>query len=133
MASMSGKIHSCNDCGLDVVWAISKNGKKYLASIQEWSGDMTFAVRVFLPSHKCTPNAEWQRINAAAEASILAEGRLVKGQEIEVIKGRKVAKGTTGIIFWVSDEADRVGFKNAEGESFFIAASNVIATNQKAA
>jgi hypothetical protein len=31
----------------------------------------------------------------------LAEGQIVKGQKVVVVKGRKVAKGTEGEIFWL--------------------------------
>jgi hypothetical protein len=139
MASSVGSYFECKSCGATVVWAMSKNGKKYLAQPEEWRGDQTFAVRTFLPSHKCTPSVDYQEKRAAFEASILAEGRLVKGQEVVAVKGRKVAKGTTGIIFWVEIDngfaygdgsVTRVGFKDADGNAHFTAATNVIATNQ---
>lgn len=142
MASSLGNIFECNACGNEVVWAVSKTGNKYLAAPQEWRGDMTFAVRTFLPSHKCTPNADYQAYRAAREASMLANGDLVMGQEVVVIKGRKVAKGTTGIIVWVKNETEthnitgrvttttRVGIKDAEGNVHYTAGTNVVATNQ---
>jgi hypothetical protein len=142
MASSLGNIFECNSCGTEVVWAVSKTGNKYLAAPQEWRGDMTFAVRTFLPSHKCTPNAEYQAKRAEYEASLISRGDLVKGQEVVVVKGRKVAIGTTGTIVWVKVEIEthqitgrettktRVGIKDADGTVHYTAGTNVLATNQ---
>lgn len=50
-----------------------------------------------------------------------------KGKVIKVVKGRKVAKGTTGVCIWRgrSDYGERVGLKTESGEVFWTALSNV--------
>lgn len=51
----------------------------------------------------------------------------MKGQQVVVVKGRKVPVGTTGECFWVGEGkyGARVGFKDAEGEVFWTAYANV--------
>ena len=63
--------------------------------------------------------AEWDREARARE--------IRTGRRVEVFKGRKVAKGTVGECFWIGDGryGVRVGIKNAQGEVFWTAASNV--------
>jgi hypothetical protein len=62
----------------------------------------------------------------------LAEGQIVKGQKVLVVKGRKVAKGTEGEIFWLGYETfngeailKRVGIVTESGEKFFLSVANV--------
>ena len=75
-------------------------------------------------------------LNAATEIS---EFREVFGKTVEVVKGRKVPKGTTGKCFWVkrydySRYGDpwgiysdtRVGIRTSDGEVFFTSFDNVI-------
>ena len=52
---------------------------------------------------------------------------LRRGDEAVVVKGRKVAIGTTGTIIWTGQSAygDRVGIKDAAGEVHWTAATNV--------
>lgn len=60
----------------------------------------------------------------------------LKGEEVEVVKGRKVPVGTTGTVFWVGESTFghttswRVGFKTAKGEKHFTALSNVEAVKE---
>lgn len=51
----------------------------------------------------------------------------VKGAMVEVFKGRKVAKGTTGVVIWAGEGhwGPRVGIKDADGEVHWTAATNV--------
>ncbi len=50
-----------------------------------------------------------------------------KGREAVVVRGRKVAKGTRGLIIWhgAGHYGDRVGLKDASGEVHWTAAKNV--------
>lgn len=74
--------------------------------------------------------------NAATEIS---EFREIFGKTVEVVKGRKVPKGTIGKCFWVkrydySSYGDpwgiysntRVGIRTPDGEVFFTSFDNVI-------
>lgn len=75
----------------------------------------------------------WAGQARVAEARLKAERETyaLKGMEVEVVKGRKVPKGTKGEVFWVGESTFgyttswRVGFKTAEGEKHFTALSNV--------
>lgn len=136
MAQRAGKTHECDKCGALVTKAISKAGKTYTANVISWTGDMG-GMKEILSGHTCDQN-EVARYAVLTKGNI-ERGMLVKGQEVVAVKGRKVAKGTTGIIFWVEldngfaygdNKVTRVGFKDAEGNAHFTAATNVVATNQ---
>jgi hypothetical protein len=132
-----GRKFECRDCGRVVVWMTSKKGHRYLAQPLEWSGSETFAQRVYYPRHECNPTIEERAMVAAraeARAAEIAEkisnGEIVKGQRVEVVKGRKVPKGTTGIVFWIADAPDaydviKVGFTTDEGVKHFTNVQNV--------
>jgi hypothetical protein len=49
------------------------------------------------------------------------------GKQLEVIKGRKVPKGTMGVCFWIGNSAygERVGIKDANNTVHWTAISNV--------
>lgn len=136
MAQRAGKTHKCYDCGAEVAKAITNSGSIYIASVVVWEGDQG-GKREILPSHKCD---EREKENwSALRALNIARGALVQGQEVITVKGRKVPKGTVGIIFWVEidngfaygdKKVTRVGFKDAQGTAHFTAATNVVATNQ---
>jgi hypothetical protein len=86
------------------------------------------------------------RLAKAAEAAATP----AKGKTVTVVKGRKVPKGTTGIVIWVgggkyfgptpryksstwsTKGALRVGLKDADGTVHWTAASNVVVVNPAA-
>jgi hypothetical protein len=75
------------------------------------------------------------RVQAERDVQI-AEGRIVLGQHVRVTRGRKVAKGTEGTIFWLNDATDfngnpiiKVGIKTEAGDSHFLPSHYVVATN----
>jgi len=124
----------CKDCHDMVMWKESlKTGKTYLAiadcAIRNDDGRV---IKVIYPGHKCVPTLEAQQrfldskaFHANANAVAIASGEIVKGQTVEVFKGRKIAKGTTGLVFWVAPQPDhfdtiKVGFTTADGEKIFI-------------
>lgn len=56
------------------------------------------------------------------------QARIVeKGKRVVVVRGRKVAKGTTGVCIWVGSGTygDRVGIKDDAGEVHWTALTNV--------
>lgn len=138
MATKISNTFNCRDCGTEVQWAVSKNGNKYLATTYVWHGDENpTAQRTFLPSHRCTPNPQWREQQALADAQRIADAqqakRIEKGVTVEVHKGRKVTKGTIGVVFWVADEPDaydvtKVGLQTADGQRHFININNVRCT-----
>lgn len=68
-----------------------------------------------------------QAAKAAEEAQALYAQRLQVGRPVRVVKGRKVAIGTEGHVFWAKEGqwGWRIGFKTPEGEAHFISADNV--------
>jgi hypothetical protein len=120
----------CKDCGLWVEWRVSKKGHRYLADRKEWMGSETFAQRAYYPRHACTPNPEAVAALAAEHEARIAAGEIVKGATVRVAKGRKVAIGTVGTVFWVATDPDaygvlKVGFTTEGGEKHFINIANV--------
>jgi len=65
--------------------------------------------------------------------------QVVKGQDVRVVRGRKIPLGVTGRLFWVGgpyfytawqnrhggDGSYRVGITTAAGETFFVDVKNV--------
>ena len=129
----------CKDCNAEVMWAISKKtGKTYLAQEAAWVSDAHSSQngrtneRKFYPFHKCEANADYQARYALAmemleadRASKIDAGEIVVGQTVVVFKGRKIAVGTSGVIFWIAPQADqfgavKAGFTTADGEKVFV-------------
>lgn len=73
-------------------------------------------------------NREFDRhvSNVVADAASVA-----KGKDVVVSRGRKVAKGTTGRVFWMGDNGwgVSVGIETADGNRVFTAAKNVDVVN----
>jgi hypothetical protein len=106
------------------------------------SVDATPEVREKAAAFFAARNLEARIAKATAEAATPAKGKLVT-----VVKGRKVPKGTTGVVIWVGEGryfgptprykssawsakgALRVGVKDAEGTVHWTAASNVEVVN----
>ena len=125
----------CKDCHNLVLWKEShKTGKTYLAVADcvIRNAETGRVIKTIYPAHKCVPTLEAQQrfletkaFYANANAVAVASGEIVKGQTVEVFKGRKIAKGTTGLVFWVAPQPDcydviKVGFTTADGEKIFI-------------
>lgn len=133
------EIFVCKDCASHVLWKESrKTGKTYLAvancNIHNADGR---CIKTIYPAHKCVPTIEAQQSFIARKESKVNEnerainaGEIVKGQTVEVFKGRKYAKGLTGLVFWVATEPDRfdvtkIGMTSADGEKVWINIDNV--------
>ena len=118
----------CFKCGREVVKCESKGGKFYIASVEIVSSrfaDYGDRGKAIYPVHKCDENEIVQHQEFLQ--SQLAEGQIVKGQKVVVVKGRKVAKGTEGEIFWLGYETwngesilKRVGIVLESGEKVFV-------------
>ena len=123
----------CFKCGRQVVKCESKNGKFYIASIEIVSSrfaDYTARGKAIYPVHECDEN-EIIKYQETIQRQ-LAEGAIVKGQKVVVVKGRKVPKGTEGEIFWLGYETwngesilKRVGIVIESGEKVFVASEYV--------
>ena len=129
----------CNKCGCECYWDTNRNGKRYLAQSNEKEYDR--GTGSWKSPHYCTATeedaAEYQAIlqrqkDAAViqHAADIANGEIVKGQTVVVVKGRKFAKGLTGVVFWVAEEADayeviKIGMTTEAGEKIYINIDNV--------
>ena len=123
----------CFKCGRTVVKCESKSGKIYVASIEIVSSqyaDYSARGKAIYPVHECDEKeiVKYQELLK----SQLAEGQIVKGQKVVVVKGRKVAKGTQGEIFWLGYETwngesilKRVGIVTTLGEKLFVSSEYV--------
>jgi hypothetical protein len=123
----------CFKCGRTVVKCESKSGKIYVASIEIVSSqyaDYTARGKAIYPVHECDERevVKYQEFTQRQ----LAEGAIVKGQKVVVVKGRKVAKGTEGEIFWLGFETcngesilKRVGIVTESGEKVFVASEYI--------
>lgn len=127
------KYFNCRDCGAEVYWDTNRHGVRYLA--EKAGRDYEDGVARWKQPHRHTEErvarfAEVKRLEAERHAQAIANGEVVKGQTVEVFKGRKVPKGTVGEVFWVAFEPDhygvvKVGLKTAEGVKHFTNIENV--------
>ena len=123
----------CFKCGRQVVKCESKSGNFYIANIEIVSSrfaDYTDRGKAIYPVHECDER-EIVKYQEFVQRQ-LAEGAIVKGQKVVVVKGRKVAKGTEGEIFWLGFETwngesilKRVGIVTESGEKVFVASEYV--------
>jgi hypothetical protein len=125
----------CFKCGRQVVKCESKSGKFYVANIvivNSQYSDYTARGKAIYPAHECDEReiVKYQEIIK----SQLENGAIIKGQKVVVVKGRKVAKGTEGEIFWLGYETwngesilKRVGIVDESGEKFFVSSDYVVA------
>lgn len=79
----------------------------------------------FGQAHTCDEaRAEAHR---AEQAALLEAGTIVKGARVIVARGRKVAKGTEGVVFWLGTDSygnDKIGIRTDEDETHFTATKN---------
>lgn len=116
----NGKKFKCDKCGEEVAWLTNKAGNRYLGEYRTYG-------RRFPHYHHSDKDVEAYLGFRQAE---IDRGEIVKGQTVEVFKGRKVPKGTTGIVFWVSPDEDsygvvKIGLKTEAGEPHFTNIANV--------
>jgi hypothetical protein len=118
------KVTSCNSCGV----AIVKAKKGY---VNAKSGDYGYIMTCWSPVHVC--EEERVEIWTNYKNYQIVEGKIVKGQIVTVVRGRKVAKGTTGEIRWIGEDSygkTRIGIY-ANEEMHFTALTNVeVVTNE---
>jgi hypothetical protein len=120
--SDAGEIVTHDRCGVQVVrredgniYDVVRVGRYDARKFQCWRG-----------AHRCDPNmvahTDRQRAQEAADGKVD-----VKGAQVEVVKGRKVAKGTTGRVFWVGEDGwgkVKIGFTTDAGDKHFTVADN---------
>ena len=117
----SATIGTCDGCG----WPVAKTNDGRILNITH-SDRGARRIACWSHGHECNPEIAAAR--AAARAEKIASGEIIKGATVVVVKGRKVAHGTTGTVTWIGEDAygkPRVGFRTDSGESVFTAASNL--------
>lgn len=130
---------NCNKCGCECFWDTNRNGKRYLA--QKAEREYSEGTGTWKMPHYCqaTPEqaAEYQAMlkrdrdkHEEALADAINRGEIVYGQTVKVYRGRKVAQGTIGVVFWVAEEPDhfgvfKIGIKDEAGVKYFLAINNV--------
>jgi len=77
----------------------------------------------YLAEKRAREAATAERLRREAE-----ERRVAKGKRVRVVRGRKVARGTEGVVIWRGQSnygGYRIGIKDAAGEVHWTAESNV--------
>lgn len=110
--------------GSDIIWYHSNRDESPLHTVAEV--DAFPEVRAAYESNVQAQRAEAAR-KAAHRAELEAIMRPEKGKRLEVIRGRKVPRGTVGECIWVgqSNYGTRVGIKDANGNVHWTAITNV--------
>ena len=120
----SATIGTCDGCG----WPVAKTDNGRILDLTH-SARGARQIACWSHGHECSPTAA--AAYTASRAAKIASGEIIKGATVVVVKGRKVAHGTTGTVTWVGEDSygkARVGFRTAAGESIFTAMSNVTTT-----
>lgn len=121
--SDSGEIVTHDRCGADVVrrddgnlYDIVHAGFYQARKFNCWSG-----------THDCDPKLV--ELADAERAAALAAGDVTtKSARVEVFKGRKVPKGTVGVVFWVGEDSysgkPKIGIRDDAGTAHFLLAEH---------
>jgi len=85
----------CSNCGTRIHKAYSKAGNSY------WGETPRSSIHggTFSPAHDCSLYAE-NDSSLNFQARAIAAGEMIVGQTVEVVKGRKVPKGTISKVLW---------------------------------
>ena len=119
----SGEIVKCDGCAAQVAKR-EKDGKLFDIGLFGFYRARKYTC--WNMAHTCDPAMAAQY--AAEKRAAIASGEVVKGATVTVVRGRKVPKGTTGIVFWTGTDAydkPKIGFKDAAGTTHWTATSNV--------
>lgn len=122
-----GEIVKCDGCGVEV--AKREDGK--LFTVRGFGQYYARKFTCWNSRHTCDPALA--AMVAGEKAAAIADGAIVKNQTVVVVRGRKVPKGTTGVVTWTGVDAydkPRIGFRDAAGTTHWTATSNVEAVNQ---
>lgn len=84
----------CSSCGMHVQKVRNKAGNEYLA---EYSRNSIHGGS-YAPAHRCDLYSEDDG-SLHFQARMIAKGELIEGQTIQVVRGRKVPKGTISEVF----------------------------------
>jgi hypothetical protein len=116
---------TCLNCGSRVSIAFTKDGHKYSAN----TASASIHGGHFSPAHRCDL---WDANDSSLgfQQRMIDQGEIIVGATVEVVRGRKVQKGTVGQVFWMGDNGFgiSVGLELEDGSKVFTAAKNVEST-----
>lgn len=114
----------CLNCGTEVIELVSKKGFNYVAEIRIWHGD--YGSKPLYPSHRCDL---WDVNDSSLgfQERAIAQGEIITGAVVKVVKGRKVPVGTIAKVFWVgcTNFGISVGLQLDDGTRVFTAITNL--------
>lgn len=114
-------VGTCDGCGAYV----AKTEKRRIVPVAP-GRSFAWSFTCWAPTHECDP--EQAAAHRVIRDAKIDAGEIVKGQTVEVVRGRKVPKGTTGTVIYIGEDGygkSRVGIKTEDGETVFTATSNV--------
>lgn len=121
---------NCNKCG-KTVGKDNGTGRLYAVSYGRGESGFEYTAAVCWKAHTHTDVEveAWTIYMASVATAAHAEGKVIKGDTVEVYKGRKVPVGTTGIIRWMGKDGydnERVGLSiPGEDKLIYTALSNI--------
>lgn len=98
-----------------------EDGRLFTLSVSYFRGGGSEGYACWSSRHVCDP--AMVELVAKEKAEKLAGGELVKGATVKVVKGRKVPKGTVGVVFWMGESGygkTRLGIRDAAGETHWV-------------
>jgi len=118
----------CDLCKYPVL-LVKKDGKisKVLADHDTWGMSLGFWCWS-KDVHVCNENSVQH--HKFWDAYDEANGKIIKGTDVVVVRGRKTPIGTEGVVFWLGEDnygKVKAGIKDAEGNTIWIALSNLVA------
>lgn len=110
----------CSNCGTKIHKATSKAGNSYWGEAARNSIHGGF----FSPAHDCSSYAE---NDSHFQEKAIAMGEMIVGQTVEVVKGRKVPKGTISKVLWYgwNGFSESVKLSLPDGTEVFTNVANV--------
>lgn len=117
----AAQLGTCDACGRDVA---RREGRRTLYSVFTRGA---WAARTYACWAVHTCNADDVTSYDRVKADKLAAGQIIKGARVVVVRGRKVPRGTEGVVIWTGRDAwdnDRIGIRDDEGTTHWTAMKN---------
>ena len=118
---------TCDGCGVHVALHIPESGNWQDQRVHDVTVSMEgrWSYVCWKNVHMC--NEDTAKRYQASKAARIADGEIIKGATVTVVRGRKVPIGTTGVVVWVGQDAygkGRIGLR-VDSQTLWIASSNV--------
>lgn len=127
-----GELGTCTTCLASIARVTRPDGTKRLYDVNgryNAADNYVYDYACWNHPHTCDPTIA-AAVQAERDAKIAAGEIAVIGQNVTVIRGRKIPKGTKGIVFWVGDDVNaytgdvfaKVGIKTESNDHVFVKA-----------